>query len=272
MFDPNKKTDKLSNLIEKTSQKGFGSVRHSRTSLAKSLQNDDKKDPKSRLLKLVIFTSTFMIVEFVGGYWSNSVAVISDALHMGCDTVGYAVQLISVILATWKPTNIYTFGFKRVEVLGGLFNCVVIWILTIFLIGEAILRIIKPPVYFDAKVMLFTATLGVLLNLTMGGMLVGFAHIHKIANFWDSEPDKNGEEDEDYSIRITIAHIRADMGYSVGVLLSSVLIVIFPGWEILDSLCTIIFSYVVFHITQPIVVSVTRFILEGVPDGYLNRL
>jgi cation diffusion facilitator family transporter len=223
-------------------------------------------DTRSKLGKLILFTFTFMIVELVGGYMSNSVAIISDALHMGCDTVGYSVQWLSVYISTFRPSGTYTFGFKRGEVLGGIFNCVLIWSLTVFLIQEAIMRLIWPPSYFHPGAMLFTATLGVLLNLTMGGILVGFRNIHRIVNFWEADPETDATENEDYNIRITIMHIRGDMAYSVGVLVSAILINVFPDWIILDSLCTILFSYVVVHITQPIVTSVTRFIMEGVPE------
>lgn len=254
-----------------TLQKQRPSQNIARPSLCLSEKNNNHPDSKTKLKKLVMFTFTFMIVELLGGYFSNSVAIVSDGLHMGADTIGYTVQLFSVYLSLWQPNNIYTFGYKRGEVLGGMFNCVLIWSLTIFLIYEAIHRMIYPPEFFNSRVMLFTAVLGVLLNLTMGGILVGFENIGRIAKFWEDDSDAENPDSKDYNLRITIMHIRGDMGYSVGVFISAVLINLFPKWLIIDSLCTIIFSYVVVHITQPIVFSVTRLIFEAVPESGLIR-
>lgn len=271
-------TPKEERLVEKSDsftlrEKPLGVGPPPRPSMQVSVKsgNDTFEEARSKLFKLVLFTFTFMLVELLGGYLSNSVAIISDALHMGADTIGYTVQLISVYLSVWKPTVNYSFGYKRGEVLGGMFNCVLIWSLTLYLIQEAVKRVIWPPTFFDHRVMLFTATLGVLLNLTMGGILVGFRNIHRIANFWEAEPETEAAGTQDYNIRITIMHIRGDMAYSVGVLVSAVVIFFQPTWILLDSLCTILFSYVVVHITQPIVVSVTKLIMEGVPEGSLNR-
>lgn len=229
-------------------------------------------ETKSKMKKLVMFTFIFMLIELFGGWWSNSVAIISDALHMGADTIGYSIQLFSVYLASWQATNTYTFGFKRGEVVGGLLNCLIIWVLTLYLIGEAIARIISPPERFDRPMMLITAILGVLLNLSMGGVLIGFNNIHRILKFWENDTDQNNHDDADYNIRITVTHIRGDMCYSLGVLLSSIVINCYPKWLIVDSLCTILFSVVVVHITHPIITSVTRFIFEAVPEGWLKRV
>ena len=212
-----------------------------------------------------------MIAEFIGGYLSNSVAIISDALHMGSDAIGYTVQLMSAVASQWPATPAYTFGFKRLEVVGGFFNCLIIWSLTAYLIYESIMRLIYPPLFFDHTIMLATAFMGVALNIIMGGILVGFSKIHRILNFWDKSTKTKNEDDEDYNLRITIAHIRGDMSYSVGVLLCAIVLFFYPKLLVLDSLCTVIFSFVVLKITHPIAASVTRFALEGVPESKLKR-
>lgn len=81
-----------------------------------------------------------MLIEFIGGVWSNSIAVISDSLHMGSDVIGYSMQLLASILALQPASEQYSFGKKRAELIGGLFNCFVIWTLTIYLLTESIIR------------------------------------------------------------------------------------------------------------------------------------
>lgn len=83
-----------------------------------------------------------MIIEFVGGYISNSIAVISDSLHMGSDVIGYLAQLIGCIMALQPADSTYSFGKQRAELVGGYFNCFVIWTLTLFLLYKSFYRFI----------------------------------------------------------------------------------------------------------------------------------
>ena len=53
----------------------------------------------STLTRVTIICAAFMLVELVGGYWANSVAVISDALHLSIDIIGYIIQIASARLA-----------------------------------------------------------------------------------------------------------------------------------------------------------------------------
>lgn len=231
-------------------------------------QNEMTRD---KLTKLVLFSFTFMIVELVGGYLSNSIAVISDGFHMMTDFLGYSIQLLSAYLASKPKTSNYNFGLGRAESIAGLFNCFIIWGLTIELLIEAVKRLFNKPEFFQAGVMLFTAFLGVLLNLAMGSILVGFENISRIVVFWKDD-DAAADSKEDFNIKSTIMHIRGDMIYSVGVLISAIIINIFPSLTFIDSFCTIIFSYVVLEITLPILKSASSYILESVPEGYINRL
>jgi zinc transporter 2 len=241
-----------------------------RDSQTLSQMNHDKADTQDKLKKLVLFSLTFMFVELIGGYISNSIAVISDALHMFTDFLGYMVQYYSVTMALKAKTNLYTFGYSRSESLGGLFNCVLIWGITLYLLYEAIIRFIYPPESFEPLVMLVTAFLGVLLNLCMGAILVGFGNIRRIVVFWEADSGNVDSKHEDFNLKSTIMHIRGDMVYSIGVLIAAILINLFPEIRFIDSICTILFSYVVLDITRPIFSASIRFILEGAPEGMVN--
>jgi zinc transporter 2 len=243
-----------------------------RDSQAISARNEGKLETQDKLKKLILFSLTFMIVELIGGYISNSIAVISDALHMLTDFLGYLVQFYSAYLAVKKRSATFTFGYSRAESLGGLFNCFLIWGITVFLLYEAIERFIHPPKHFQPGVMLITAFLGVLLNLCMGGILVGFANIRRIVVFWEEDAGNADNRAEDFNLKSTIMHIRGDMVYSVGVFISSVLINLFPQVRFFDSVCTILFSYVVLDITRPIFSAAIRYILEGAPEGSITRI
>jgi len=110
-----------------------------------------------------------MIAEFVGGLVSGSVAIMTDAAHMFSDVSGFLIQICSIRLAKSLPTNMYSFGYHRSEVLGALASIVIIWALVIALFAEAIERtreIVNGELYeIDAKIMLTFAVVSLLCNL-----------------------------------------------------------------------------------------------------------
>jgi zinc transporter 2 len=110
-----------------------------------------------------------MIAEFVGGLVSGSVAIMTDAAHMFSDVSGFLIQICSIRLARRLPTNLYSFGYHRSEVLGALASIVIIWALVVALFAEAIIRtreIVKGEPYdIDAKIMLILAVVSLLCNI-----------------------------------------------------------------------------------------------------------
>ena len=233
-------------------------------------QNTIRLNTIAKLQKLILFCSIFMTIELIGGLWSNSIAVISDSLHMIIDLLGYLVQLYSAKLALRPRTASYSFGLFRAESIGGFLNCFLIWTVTAYLLYEAIERLYRPPRHFNSNVMLVTSILGVLMNLAMSVILVGFSNIQRMIRMLNRPEDAEMTEN-DFNLKTTIAHIQGDIMYSVGVLISAIVITLFPSMIYFDSLCTLLFSLVVIDITIPIFTDSLRFIMEGAPKGELNR-
>lgn len=82
-----------------------------------------------------------MIFEFIGGWISNSVAIMTDAAHMLSDVAGFVISIMSIHLAQAQPTEKNSFGFHRTEVLGALTSIVFIWFLVVWLVFEATVRV-----------------------------------------------------------------------------------------------------------------------------------
>lgn len=82
-----------------------------------------------------------MIIEFIGGYFSNSVAIMTDAAHMLSDVSAFLISILSIYLGSMKANNIDSYGYHRSEVLGALLSIFIIWALVIWLIVEATERI-----------------------------------------------------------------------------------------------------------------------------------
>ena len=103
----------LKNLSEKLDSPTHpGHMRSSFHSLRSdiNIQLGNNDEVISTLVKVTIICAAFMLVELVGGYWANSVAVISDALHLTIDIIGYVIQITSAKLAM-KSTR--TFNLRK---------------------------------------------------------------------------------------------------------------------------------------------------------------
>ena len=110
-----------------------------------------------------------MIFEFIGGWLSNSVAIMTDAAHMLSDVTGFFISILSIHLAMKQPTEYKSYGFLRTEVLGALTSIVFIWVLVIWLVIEASFRVhdILHHEGFEneAGTMLITAIISLICNI-----------------------------------------------------------------------------------------------------------
>lgn len=79
--------------------------------------------------------------------------------------------------------------------------------------------------------------------------------------------NNNKEEKKDFNLKTTIAHLQGDLAYSIGVLISAIIINIFPNLRFFDSVCTFLFSYVALELTIPIFKEATSILMEGVHEG-----
>ncbi|CAM1361699.1 Cobalt-zinc-cadmium efflux system protein [Tenacibaculum sediminilitoris] len=105
----------------------------------------------------------FTIIEIIGGFYTNSLAIMSDALHDLGDSLSLGLSWYFQKKSTKKPTKKYSYGYKRFSLLGAIINSIVLVIGSVFIIKEAIPRIINPE-NADAKGMMWLAVLGIIVN------------------------------------------------------------------------------------------------------------
>jgi len=143
---------------------------------------ENNTSSKKKLIKVVCVSSIFFLIEFTGGLISGSLALLSDSFHLLSDVIGFLISLIAVIVSQRKATKKYSFGYHRAEIIGALLSLVFIWILTIGLVIGAIDRL-RHPVEINAKIMLITAIIGVIINIILAftlehGSMAGHNHSH----------------------------------------------------------------------------------------------
>jgi solute carrier family 30 (zinc transporter), member 2 len=96
-----------------------------------------------RKLILVSFVALILMsAEVVGGYLAHSIAIMTDAAHMFSDFAGFFISILSIWIARKPSTRTHSYGFHRAEIIGALASVIIIWGLTVWLVVEAVQRII----------------------------------------------------------------------------------------------------------------------------------
>ncbi|XP_051953593.1 zinc transporter 4 isoform X2 [Xyrauchen texanus] len=214
----------------------------------------------------------FMVGELIGGYVANSLAIMTDALHMLTDLIGIIVSLLALWLSAKPPTYRFTFGLHRLEVLSAGISVLLIYILTGVLVNEAAQRTIHQDFTIDGDVMLITAAVGVAVNLVMGLLLNQTGHLHSHSHghtHSHGSPGRGQDQGQrghgSLAVRAAFIHALGDLVQSVGVLIAAYIVRFKPEYKLADPVCTYLFSVLVLFSTFQIIRDTGIILLEGVP-------
>lgn len=128
------------------------------------MSHNHSHDHSSKNLKTAFFLNlAFTIFELIGGYYVNSVAIISDAIHDLGDSLSLGSSWYLNVKSKQSPSKSFSFGYRRFSLLGALINSVVLIAGSVYVIKEAIGRILNPE-SSDATGMLVFAIVGVFVN------------------------------------------------------------------------------------------------------------
>lgn len=194
----------------------------------------------------IALNTSFVIVEAIYGYTSNSTALIADAGHNLSDVLGLVVAWIAVILSKRPPSPRYTYGMRGSSILAALFNAVFLLIAVGAIGWEAILRLLNPEPVGEITVII-VATIGIAIN---GFTAWLFASGSK----------------SDLNIRGAYLHMAADAAVSAGVVIAAV-IIMFTGWLWLDPVTSLVIVAVIVWGTWGLLRDSTAMSLGAVPSG-----
>ncbi len=172
----------------------------------------------SLTITLVIFTG-----ELIGGIWSGSLALISDAGHVLTDAFALALSLLALLIMGRQSDYRATFGYHRIGILAAVINGVSLVIIALFIFFEAYKRL-SNPVQINSPVMVSVAIAGLGGNLLMTLMLKG----HR----------------EDLNIRSAWLHVLGDTLSSVGVIIAGIVIA-FTGWTMIDPIMSVLIGFII---------------------------
>ena len=149
---------------------------------------------KEKLVTVCIICGSFMVIEFMGGLLSDSLAIMTDAAHLLSDLSGFLISIYALQIAQKKPNDRFTFGYYRAEIVGALASVFIIWILTGMLLMESTTRIFKMKYDVDGKVMLITSLIGFVFNGIMVYVLHS-KHDHHHHDHHENGHESGHEED-----------------------------------------------------------------------------
>ncbi|CAB3241220.1 unnamed protein product [Arctia plantaginis] len=267
-----------------------GSIGEAETHCHKSRNEEVDKRARRKLILASILCVIFMIGEIVGGYLSNSLAIATDAAHLLTDFASFMISLFSLWVASRPATRRMPFGWYRAEVIGALTSVLLIWVVTGVLVYMAVQRVIYKEFEIDATVMLITSAVGVVVNLIMGLTLHqhghshggggGHGHSHGTSNPVLNNKKERSDSDvesstshshshthqaENINVRAAFIHVLGDFIQSFGVLVAAIVIYFKPGWDLVDPICTFLFSVLVLITTFNIIKDTLLVLMEGSP-------
>jgi len=122
-----------------------------------------ENSPVKNIITAFALNLSFAVIELIGGLLTNSVAILSDALHDFGDSLSLGVAYYLQKKSEKKGDKFYSYGYKRFSLLGSIFISVVLLVSSVFIIEESIRRIITPQ-ETNAQGMFILAILGIIVN------------------------------------------------------------------------------------------------------------
>jgi len=203
---------------------------------------------RNRLLIVLAVTALYCAAEFIGGYYANSLALISDAVHMLTDIAALCLALLTLWISTRPASGAKTYGYLRAEILGALANGLFLWLLVIFIWFEAAERL-RDPRPVEGLTVIAIATVG----LGVNGFSAWMTHAA------GTEAGRSG-----MAVRAVFVHVLSDLIGTFGVMLAGALVYFF-GWRQADALISLLIGALVVYSSWGLVREGVDVLMESVP-------
>jgi len=185
----------------------------------------DHRGADKKVLKLALsITVIMMVLEFTYGFLSNSLALISDAIHMFTHSFALIISLVAIIIANKEAPLSKTFGYYRIEVLAAFINGITIVLSIFWILYEAVLRFLHPST-IDIKMAMIVASIGLIINIITGFILM--------------QGDK-----ENINLKSAFVHMLSDALSSVAIIIGYI-VISFTSWYFIDILLALLVAIVI---------------------------
>lgn len=200
---------------------------------------------RKRLGIALILTAIYMVAEVVGGYLSNSLALLADAGHMFSDVAALGLSLTAVAWSQRPATTQRTYGYHRAEIVAALVNGAALLVVAVLIAVEALERMSKPE-NVDANMMVGIATGGLVINLINLKIL-------------------SGGRNENLNVKGAWLHVMADTLGSIGAIVAGVAIMFF-GWGWADPVASLLITALVVFSAWGLLRETLDVLMQSVPS------
>ena len=193
-------------------------------------------------------TTVILVAEAVGGWLTNSLALLSDAGHMLSDAASLGLSLLAIHFAKKPASASKSYGYRRLEILAALANGVALFVIAVAISWEAAHRLLAPPPVASLP-MMGIAGIGLAANLASAWVL-----LHQ------------GDVKDNLNLRSAYLHVLGDALGSVGALLAGALMY-FYGWYIADPIVSVVVALLILRGAWGVVSQSLHILMEGTPTG-----
>ncbi len=206
--------------------------------------HNHRHDSSSNIKVAFFLNFGFTIIEIIGGFYTNSLAIMSDALHDLGDSLSLGLAWYFENLSHKKRDRKFSYGYKRFSLLGAIINSIILIVGSVFIINAAIPRIMSPE-ETNAQGMIVLAVFGILVN--------GAAVLRL----------KKGET---LNEKVVSMHLLEDVLGWVAVLIAAI-VMLFADVPILDPILSVLIGlYILFNVFKNLKESL-KIILQGTPEA-----
>ncbi len=199
----------------------------------------------ARLVWALLITAVFAALEAVAGWWSGSLALLSDAAHMVTDSAALGLAAFAALVARRPPSARHSYGLGRAEVLVALGNGLFMLLVVAGIGYVAVQRLSAPQPVMGGMVTL-VAALGLIVNLIVARILMRGART--------------------LNTRAALLHVMGDLLGSVAALAAGVVILL-TGWMPIDPLLSLLICALILYSSFNLLREVLHVLMEGVPPG-----
>jgi cobalt-zinc-cadmium efflux system protein len=203
-------------------------------------------DHRERLRLVLAITCTILLVEVVGAVLSGSLVLLADAGHMATDAAGIGLSLLAMWFAARPSSPSRTFGFHRLEILAAVVNALVLCGVGVYILVEAVLRMLEPPTVASGTILVFGAV-GLAGNAVSLGLL------------------RHGQA-ESLNLRGAFLEVLNDLLGSAAVLAAGA-VIWFTGFQRADAIASALVGLLILPRTWKLLREALDVLLEAAPKG-----
>lgn len=201
---------------------------------------------KKALVLALVITAGIMVLEFFGGLFTNSLALIADSGHMLSDTVSLALSLSAIWFGGKAASANKTYGYFRFEIITAFINGATLFVIAGFIVYEAIERFYEPP-EVQGGWMLMIAAIGLAANVLSAWVL-----------------NRNADVHDNLNMKSAYMHVISDALGSVGAIVAGLLILLFD-WTLADPIISVVVALLILRSAWGILRTSLHILMEGTP-------